>query len=290
MLIVVTNSIVNYNANFKISTSINKIIIGDSHPECAYNDSLISNFGNYAASGESYFYSYFKLKKIIEQNKNIDTVFLEFSNNLLGVTIDNRIWDNEPMISRYDKYGAFIDIDANVLIASYNPIGYFDELSFLLKNNLNCIATNNYIFWNNMGGYLYLNRNKTDSLVDNLPAVDVNVYKVPPHTIKYLKNTIDLCTKNGIKVFLIRSPMHQKYEMRNNEKLFQRTLLENFPNVEFLDLKDYPAPNNEFGDLHHLNYKGAKRYSTFFNCLIKKGLLISKNKLLFIDNEILTKK
>ena len=44
-------------SNFKISDKIDKIVIGHSHSECAFNDTIIPNFANFSSSGESYFYN-----------------------------------------------------------------------------------------------------------------------------------------------------------------------------------------------------------------------------------------
>ena len=86
-------------ANFKIKESSRILIVGHSHSECAYNDSLINNVVNFSQSGESYFYTYFKTKKFIEQNPNIQTVLIEFSNNQIAFSMNNWIWAEKYMSS-----------------------------------------------------------------------------------------------------------------------------------------------------------------------------------------------
>ena len=63
-------------------------------------------------------------------------------------------------------------------------------------------------------------------------------------------------------------------------------------NVEFLDFSKFPLENSEFGDLEHLNYKGAKVFSEWFNTIITKGVLLEYNPRETINREIaeLTKK
>ena len=87
-------------------------------------------------------------------------------------------------------------------------------------------------------------------------------------------------------VYLIRSPLHPKYEGYGNEFKFKELLNGEFKDVEFLDFANYLVPNNEFGDLEHLNFVGAKKYSLFFNRLMKEGLLQKNNKQRFIDEQI----
>jgi len=54
------NSYINKKTQFSLSKNVTNIIFGHSHPEVAFNDSLISNFQNLAQSGESYFYTFLK--------------------------------------------------------------------------------------------------------------------------------------------------------------------------------------------------------------------------------------
>ena len=91
-------------------------------------------------------------------------------------------------------------------------------------------------------------------------------------------------------VYLVRSPLHPKYEGLGNETLFRRLLNTEFRNAEFLDLKDYPLPDSDYGDLEHVNYRGAKKYSLFFNKLIKQGLLEKTDKQKFINEQMVLEK
>src|SRR5690554_8088243 len=68
-------------SDFKLDEHPKYIVVGHSHPECAFNDSLIPELKNISHSGESYFYSYFKTKQVVQQNTSIEVVFIEFTNN-----------------------------------------------------------------------------------------------------------------------------------------------------------------------------------------------------------------
>ena len=45
--------------------------------------------------------------------------------------------------------------------------------------------------------------------------------------------------------------------------------------------------NDDYADLEHLNYKGAKKFSLFFDALLKKGLIQSSNPEQMVQDEIL---
>ena len=104
--------------------------------------------------------------------------------------------------------------------------------------------------------------------------------------IEYLSKLINLCRQYNVKVFLIRSPLHEKSASFQNEQIFKEKLSDDFSNFEFLDFSKFPLSNSEFGDLEHLNYRGANIFSRWFDNLLKKGILNKTYKQLIIDEEI----
>ena len=69
------------NAEFKIDENTTCIVTGASHSACSVDDSLIEHLENFSRSGESYCYTYIKIKNLLKDNPNINTVLVEFLNN-----------------------------------------------------------------------------------------------------------------------------------------------------------------------------------------------------------------
>src|SRR5690606_40009790 len=92
-----------YLSNFRINSKDTTLIIGHSHSECAYNDSLISGVANYSDSGETYFYNYIKLRQLIKQNPQINKVLIEFTNNQIENFIDERTWEDKYIAHSFPK-------------------------------------------------------------------------------------------------------------------------------------------------------------------------------------------
>ena len=61
------------------------------------------------------------------------------------------------------------------------------------------------------------------------------------------------------------------------EKELVKLKNEKFNDVTFLDFNDFPLSNREFGDFTHVNYRGAKIFSLWFDVLLEKGLLTDIN-------------
>jgi len=289
IIFIYTNSAIDQNADFSIANPVNNIIIGHSHSECAFNDSLINNFKNLSQSRESYLYSLVKVKKIVSQNKNVKNIFLEFSNNQIPITADDWIWDDVAISSR-TSFLPFLDQNDNDLLINKNPKSFIAGSSKSFRNNIINLLISNYDYTDKIGGYRWLKRNKTDSLIAHTKTNNVvnseKQFELSIQNITYLEKIISFCKEKKINIYFIRSPQHVYYEHRLNEKEFNKIRHEKFKDIAFLDFNDFPLSNKEFGDFGHLNHKGAKKFSLWFNNLLKKGLLSKTNKNEFVSVEI----
>ncbi len=278
-----------YFSDFRIDPKNTTLIIGHSHSECAYNDSLIFGVSNYSESGETYFYNYIKVKKLIEQNPHIDRILIEFTNNQIKEYMDNRIWEDKYISYRFPKYVSFMNKEDINLLLKNNPNYFKSSFSVSFSSNFKMLFKRlNYT--TEIGGYKYLERNFTDSseqeeeslTTEEQAAADL----ISVYNIEYLDKMITFCKENNVEVFLIRSPLNKNYKGFDNEVIFQYLLHTKYKEFEFLDFAKFPLSDEEFGDVIHLNHKGAKKYSLWFNEIIKKGVFDKTNKQEFINEGI----
>ncbi len=283
-------SIVKRSPIFNLPAEINSIVLGNSHPEHAFNDSLIDHLLNLSQSGDSYFYTYIKLKKLLEKNANIKTVFIDISEDqFLKDKVNNRVWGKKYLNWKYPIYSPYMDFHENELIFKHNPIDYIAVFLLSIRINGDKVMYKNYFYSKIIGGYRYSDNFKIDSLLEiqkkksdrsfhpNYQDDDLN-----KENINYLEKCITLCNANHIKIFFTRSPLY-KY-IYDDDQIFKRVLNKQFKEIELLDFKQFPLKNNEYRDFEHLNYWGAIRFSNFFNDIIKKGILESDNKQHIIDS------
>lgn len=283
-----TNSVIRKKSSFTLKVPVKNVIFGHSHPAYAFNDSLISDFKNLAQSRQSYFYSFIKARNVLLQNSSINTVFIEFSNNQITKEMDNWIWDDLSISNRLPTYLPFMNKDEIQLIYQNNSKSFVAGCSKSFRENIIEIFSLKYDYTNKIGGYKWLKRNKTDSILNAEPVSETNNHynELSFKNLEFLEKTINYCIKNDIKVYLIRSPQHKKYKVRLNEETFTKIRNERFKNIEFLDFNNFPAKNSEFADLDHLNHRGATKFSKWFNEINQKGLLTKENKQEFIDREL----
>ncbi|PHS62298.1 MAG: hypothetical protein COB12_10915 [Flavobacterium sp.] len=276
------------NISFKINSETNYAVFGHSHAETAFNDSLITNFQNFSKSGDAYFYIYPKIKKIVEENKNLKIVLIEFSNNQVFKLMDEWTWGDKNITYRFNNYEPFIDMEDQYVLLRNNFPKYFSVFFDNRKKHFWKMINNNYSWSTHrqFGGYNYLVMDKTDSLLNKLTSkrTEFGISKI---NIIYLVKIIRMLEKQNIKVALLRVPIHPRSTVNDNELIFNEILNKKFNSVEFLDFNAFHLETNQYGDLEHLNYRGAKVFSLWFDSIIKKGLFDKTNKQNFIDSLIM---
>ena len=291
VVIIFTNVKINNSPVFNLPKNIKYIFLGHSHPEGAFNDSLIANSKNLAQSGELYFFTYLKAKKILSENKQIKTIFLEFTNNEIINEMEEWAGSEEQILYRIPKYAPIMNEEDYKYIISKNMIAFIKAMPIVFRNNINSIyfKSDNYMSYNDWGKYYYNKRQHLDSLlaVKKKKIITNDFSEFNDTNLFYLNKILKLCYVKKVKVYLTRCPFYKEESVYlANEAKFQKNLNAKYINQTFLDFKDFPLLNEDYGDLDHLNYKGARKFSLFFNDLLKHGLLEKKNKQEFINQEM----
>lgn len=253
---------------FTVPSNIHSIIMGHSHSACAFNDSLIDGFLNLSQNTEGYPYTYFKAKKILEQNKNVKNLFIEYTNNqvstwainrISGIYLDNNMPRMFPVLSK-----RFI---IKTFYKSNNPKRIINSILSTYRNNINFLYSgNNYIneYWHNHQAPSHIfNGDSTVNLL-NFDNSFIDIYSIQRENIYYLFKIKELCKEYQVNLVFIRSPIpnHVKY---SNESIYKHIKDTFFSNIPLLDFKDYPLNLDYFADNQHVNTRGREIISTFFN-------------------------
>ena len=258
--------------NMKLAKNINTLILGHSHVALGYNTQFINNTVNIGEQAELYVYSYFKLKKIVQNNPKIERVFVEYTNNQINKKdMDRWLWEDKYLQHSLKKYGVLLDGDALMLIYKNNTQGFITAFSKSLFDNIPRLYSlnKNKFLKGQFGGYLPCNEQLKDN--QEIRKRTLKDTKISFENIIYLKQIVKYCKQIGIEIILVRSPMHKSYDLSYNETEYQMILKTYFKNVKFIDNKDLPIPDDGFQDREHLNSRGAKIYSKYFNKQINEN-------------------
>ncbi|WP_179006876.1 hypothetical protein [Winogradskyella forsetii] len=287
-IVIGSNYIAKTQSRFKISEDISTLVLGHSHSQCSVNDSILKNSINLSASGESYFYNYQKLKKVVGANSHIKTVFIEFANNHVDSVMDDWTWGFEKMSFYLPFYSPYMDSeDFNVLL-EHNSTDLFASYSIATRKHLYRILNGNYDLIDDIGSFAASKQSKVEELIakNNFNPTLSKSHTLSETNLNYLRKMIEFCRENNLRVFLIRSPQHPLYADLSNEALYQNVKNTRFEDVDLLDFDAMQFPNKYYLDLHHLNYKGANQFTTLFNDLLKSNLLNTDDKQAIIDARI----
>jgi len=121
--ILIVYKIIDKGNHYKINSNIENLILGHSHTMSSFNDTIIKKTLNLSDNGENYFYTFIKLKKILDSNKNIKNVFISFTNNQINRSYDSTtIWSKKYINYRYPKYAANFSVNEFYVLLRNNPI------------------------------------------------------------------------------------------------------------------------------------------------------------------------
>lgn len=267
------------NVSFKIPDNKTIVVIGDSHPECAINDRILDNTFNFSKSGTSSFYSYVKIRKILDVNPHIEKVVVGF--NYADITESKNRWltGSQYLKSKLPRYFFLMNISEFAMILKKSPIGtlksLFSATIFLLEDIL---SKNKDIVKNtNWGGYLYhtkdgleenlkeLEKNKKEEIkLDKNKMEDVDLLFSNSIQLKYLKKIYELSIAYEKEVILINTPVY--IEAINEKKYLESysTFANEFlPKAKLINHASLAIPVTGYADTNHLNYKGAEFYSKY---------------------------
>jgi hypothetical protein len=251
--------------SFNLPPDKNILVVGDSHTECAIDDNIHSRIVNVSQSASPYLYSYCKIKKFLSENNHIDTVLLSFHYEALTSNIDDRwILDEQRLIRQIPRLLMLLDKEDIAILANKKAafikailsLPYGIAFKFIVRKC--CISYNDL----NIGEYLKLDSDKLQEDIfsrqeqeHKQEETDISFYQK-----EYLLKIVSLCKSKNVELILINTPTYKPEIYGNIDKLndYYNAYLSG---VKYMDYSAFPLPDSCYGDIGHLNYKGAEIFS-----------------------------
>lgn len=284
--LVVIREIGDEGINLKLNTNTKYIILGHSHPECAFNDSLIDGTQNLGQSGEAYLYTYLKAKKVLTQNPGVDKVFLTFTNNQLKSSMNQWISGDMNVGNRFSKYSSQFSIEELKILFSNNPESCLKAIPSSVRRNLSYkMSSKNHLAV--YGGYKRLTHQLTKEYIDSIMTRIDTTFQPSELNIYYLMKLVSFLKGTGKEVYLIRPPFYRDYLITQDTSFYNNFLHKELSGIPYLDFSDFDLSMDEMADLEHLNSIGAERFSHWFNRFMKLDELnqTKLDSMILIENE-----
>jgi len=255
-----------------INPDIYLVFAGNSTVECSVDDRLINHSINIAQAGEAYLYSYAKIKALLEANAHIRNVFISYSYaDLLIEKEETWLLGDYFMVEKVQNYNYLLDRQERLFLIRSNPAAYLSGVTKSVITSFETVARSfgteghgNSI--PNFGGYKRLERDKL-SKDPGLETGSDEIVQQSTSQIRYLRMISELCQQYSVKLVLLNPPKHKSYNANVNPEIRQLWLdvQNSLPSDSLLDLSGFLMPDSCYGDLSHLNYRGAVVFSRHLN-------------------------
>ncbi len=259
------------SSNIDFDENKNILVLGDSNAQCAINDSIFSDATNLALNADSYFYSYLKLKSVVETSQPIDTLLLSFAPH----NIFKNGWIEDPKLvrSRFRNYFGLMNAEDLGFIIGNNPRAVLTSAGQIIRH----FPTSTYqvlkgqnIF--DIGSYLPITRNTlNEDLLRLKKGQSLTFFELPKDftlstkEIFYLEAIVELCQKEGIKLYLINLPKREellsldKYGVSQFEEIYRTR----YSDIDYIDFSRFHLSEGSYADPVHLNVQGAALFSSY---------------------------
>lgn len=256
-----------YLITFEIPKNKTTLFIGDSHIQCAINDTILTNSYNFAQAGSGQFYTYLKLRKIIEENQQINKVVIGYS--FIDIAKSRDGWFNGDKIKYKLSPHLFL-----FSMGDFYDIMISNPKEVILNTYRVCMQGVNHIiiYWfsdiplSSWGKFKTSQLNKLEEAKKNIQLEGNLKYNgTSVENIRYLSKSYQYLLSKNIDIILLNTPVHPLYNEHLNayvDRYFALTK-ELFPSAVLIDHSSFQLQNEFYLDLSHLNSKGAKTYSMF---------------------------
>ena len=261
------NHINNLSTDYKIDTNITSVYAGDSHIELAINDSLIPKSLNFAANSESFYFSYYKLKMLLENNPSVKKVYLGLSYHNLSNYTDRFIsGDFSSMIA--PKYFYLLPPKEQIRMLSWNKKNLIPFTKSIITLGKDKMENNNSYPY--LGGFYnqFENTQAVDSSMNK--RVLFQFYKddkLNPFSelnLSYLNKIIGLCQSKEVALTVLNTPLHPHYSSKIPKKYKEK--LNDFISknqLKYIDLSNFKLKEQYYiPDGDHVSNSGAQIIST----------------------------
>lgn len=231
------------------------LVLGNSRIQYGFDDSIIPKTFNGAAIADNYNIIYWKLKLLHKYNPQLKNVIVT-CDQLLVFSYLNWVPDKiHPYyldILTLEDWWGLVANHTGILL---NPMHYF-KLIFPLKSIVANVSFQDL----GIGGYsplyrevlyedpAYVNREKP---LEEVPVMN-------EYNVSYLRKIHIYCQKNNLKLFFVNMPSYPTRTTIEGNQYLHKFVEEYYPDVPFFDYELMQFPDSCYGDVSHLNYRGAK--------------------------------
>lgn len=245
----------------RLPDDVHTVFMGNSTIETSVNDTIVPHSMNMAKSADNVEFVYLKLKMLKRFNPQLDTLIVGLDDIILfkgdidwtGYGINHPFYFSEFDLDDHISNLRHFKMRWNqrYITSLYDGMKWYP---LLIKKG----GSPNDL---QIGRYLYLERDKLQKDIDENSkkySTKYNPDEISEGVLHYFHKIISFCERNDITLIFITTPKHKEYWGRN---AFREIHRRHFPNVPLYDYTEIAYPDSCYGDVVHLNNRGARIFS-----------------------------
>ena len=276
-------------ARYRVDAQVDTLLVGASHSLSNINPQLIPRSASAARNGEAVFFTHHKLRHLLDNNPLIETVVLTLAPIHISVSQDKYLFNVDAgSRTAYMEYFPTLDAEGRDRLPWYNedhlvarakydlglPLGYMEDLKAILQYYRGGSDDANREFWtaptpHDTGNHV------GDSVIDDKIRFyfyeedsESDVGATSAIAIEHIRAIAEMCNRRKLPLWIVHTPMHPRFRAgipRSIERTFDTLigdLKRDFDNLRVLDYSEMDVPDEHFLDGDHLNYEGARAFTT----------------------------
>jgi hypothetical protein len=267
----------------KLAPGVDTLLAGDSHAEKSLDPGMLPGSVNVSLSGESLFYTYYKLKCILKQNPGaVRNVVLAFSyHNISKKFSEDTVFDKVISSFLIGRYYQYLDAEGKKRLSGSKYLLFYRmkydfgiplmEYTELDTPNLKLLF-NSHAEKAKPGGIGGFNPSALSEINQEKIIKKMKLYFFDNHAnytgssqfmIDYLDSIAALCAENNIKLYLYNAPLHAAYRRLIPAAAYDeydrvvRAVTKKYPNATAFDISAEALEDRFYEDGDHLDKAGA---------------------------------
>lgn len=251
-----------------LNNSVTTVVVGDSHIQCAVDDSALPGVVNLSMDSEGYIFSYAKLRYLLQQNPGIEKVILGCGPHNFSSYYEEGIWGEKsgPVLRRYTE---LLTPGERAEIILRNPCTLKDLSRGISSARFASFTPDGRVRF--IGAFEAMNTGKPTDEASILKRIRSQFYigeKVVSFSViqrRYLDKIVQLCREQGKTLILLGTPLHEIYRSHvppayqaHYDAVVRTT------DAEMVDFHDMVLPGSSFlPDGDHVNSRGAQQVTEY---------------------------
>ncbi len=236
------------------------LFVGDSHIAQGVDDAEIPGAFNSSVSADTYVSAYLRLRLLLRDNPQIDTVFLGVSPYSISRGSDETLFRPSLVAMKVPYYLPHFGEDEWTLYLERAPKDFLRAVFLSPSTYLRSSKLSNKKYFKKLGGFNPRENRSLAKAVAATETLEKPLFWGCEAELTYLEKIRALCENRGIRLIFLNTPIYSAEKYLNVSHYYE-TLRERFSDIELWDYMDLDVPDDCREDVNHLNAFGAKRFA-----------------------------